>query len=86
MHTPTWTFREIDAEFKARKGTAFRAFKRCRALEPARDFELLDASEDAERIAALKQAGRIYSTTINAVVLTRSGYLMVRRELGADFE
>lgn len=86
MHTPTWTFREIDTELKARKGTAFRAFKRCQALDPTRDFELLDAFEDAERIAALKQAGRLYPTTINAVVLARSGYLLIRRELGADFE
>lgn len=76
-----WTFREIDFEFGRTKGAAFRAFKYAADLDPEHDFELLDTWQDAERIKALKEAGRAYRTTVNAVLLTPSGYQKIRRDL-----
>lgn len=67
----TSSFREIDLELALPKGSAFRAFKR---LEPGlvqdRDYILLLAGEDHEAIGKLREAGRIYATSRNVVLVT----------------
>ncbi|NNC22842.1 hypothetical protein HKX42_03165 [Salinisphaera sp. USBA-960] len=73
--------REIDIEFGYPKGSAFRAFKYNDTLEEPDDFELLDNCKDSDRIQALKETKRIYATTINAVLLTESGYRKVKSVL-----
>ncbi|NIV75665.1 MAG: hypothetical protein GWN37_12730 [Gammaproteobacteria bacterium] len=78
----TWSFKEIDARHGCAKGTAFRAFKRTRAeLEEGADFHYLEAAAHAERIAELKRRGRIYASTVNAVLLTESGYARLKQHL-----
>ncbi len=78
----TWSFKEIDARHGCTKGTAFRAFKRVRAeLEEGSDFHYLDAATHAARIAELKRRGRIYASTVNAVLLSASGYARLKRHL-----
>jgi hypothetical protein len=73
-----YTFKEIDTRHGRPKGTAFRAFKRLAGeLAEGVDFHHLDGQVDAERIAALRQAGRIYASTVNAVILTEQGYRRV---------
>lgn len=75
----TWSFKEIDARHGCTKGTAFRAFKRVRAqLEEGADFHYLEAAANAERIAELKRSGRLYASTVNAVLLSESGYARLK--------
>ena len=69
---PDWvSLREIDSRAGAVKGTAFRTFK---TLEPmlseGRDYCLLDTHEHAADIAALKAEGRIYSSSVNVLLLS----------------
>lgn len=64
------TFRELDRELDAPKGTAFRAFKRVRSqLVEDRDFTVLDADRDRADIDALRRNGRIYPVSVNVVLL-----------------
>ena len=70
-----YTFKEIDTRHARPKGTAFRVFKRLLGeLEEGVDFHYLDRDTDAERIAALRSTGRLYASTVNAVIVTESGY------------
>lgn len=71
----TWSFKEIDQERGSTKGAAFLAFKQLKeSFDEGRDFYYLSASEDAAEIEKLREAGRIYATTVNAVLLTKAGY------------
>lgn len=71
----TWSFKEIDQERNNTKGTAFRAFKQLEdSFDEGRDFYYLNASEDTAEIEDLRAAGRIYATTVNAVLLSEAGY------------
>lgn len=69
---PEWIgLRRLDRERGWTKGSAFRAFKRCRAqwIEN-RDYRVLHHAGDAAELAALKQSGEIYETSVNAVLLS----------------
>lgn len=75
------TLRELDERCSCRKGTAFRAFKRALAaqrLVEERDFQYLSATEDAEQIARLRSADRIYPSSINVVLLSSAGCRQVQ--------
>lgn len=70
-----WSFKDIDERHGAVKGTAFRAFKRLQAeLREGEDFVYLNAQTENAWIDALRQAGRIYPSTVNLVLLTPQGY------------
>lgn len=74
-HEKTWSFKEIDEELGTSKGTAFLAFKRLKdSFDEGRDFLYLSAAEDGEEIEKLREQGRVYPTTVNAVLLTKGGY------------
>lgn len=76
------TFREIDREMNAPKGTAFRAFKRIRSqLEEGRDFVVLDADRDRVEIETLKEAKRIYPVSVNVVLLDPAAAGLIRAHL-----
>lgn len=78
----TWTFREMDEEHACPKGAAFRAFKRVLAqLHEGRDFYYYSAAVHKTEIEELRRAGRLYGSTVNAVVLAESGYRRVREVL-----
>lgn len=71
----TWSLKEIDQSLDVPKGTAFRAFKQLlEGFDEGRDFYTLRASEDGDEIEALRESGRIYETTINALLFTPDGY------------
>ena len=68
------TFLELDRRWQARKGTAFRAFKRALPdLREGIDFIYLHAHRQADEIAALRVAGRIYASSVNVVLLSATG-------------
>lgn len=78
----TWSFKEIDEEVNAVKGTAFKAFKQLKdGLDEGLDFYYLANDEDASEIETLRSRNRIYISTINAVLLTQSGYAAVMEVL-----
>lgn len=78
------SFKEIDLLHESPKGTAFRAFKRLGSrLSEGEHFYYLDARTRREEIDALRRAGRIYPTTVNAVLLTEAGYELIRKVLDA---
>lgn len=71
----TWSLKEIDEIRGAPKGTAFRAFKQLlNGFDEGHDFYYLSANHDAEEIEQLRSSGRIYQTTINAVLFSEVGY------------
>ena len=77
-----WSFKEIDTLHQRPKGTAFRAFKRLSGrLCEGEHYCYLDAQIHSVEIAALRQAGRLYASTVNAVLLTEAGYQRIRQEL-----
>lgn len=77
--TETLSFCQIDNLNQFAKGTAFRLFKAGRhALEEGQDFFYLPAEQHAPLIDALKASGQIYATTVNLVLLTRTGYGKLR--------
>lgn len=79
----TWSFKEIDQERGTPKGTTFLAFKQLKeGFDEGRDFYYLSVTEDAAEIEELRSAGRIYASTVNAVLLTQAGYDAVIDYLG----
>jgi len=67
------TFRDIDEHLALPKGSAFRSFKRLRnTLEEGRDFHLLSATEHGQTIEQLRRKARIYTSSINVVLLSGS--------------
>lgn len=74
----TWTLKEIDQERANTKGTAFLAFKQLKdSFDEGRDFYYLSTMEDGAEIEKLRATGRVYATTVNAVLLTEAGYAAV---------
>jgi sulfonate transport system substrate-binding protein len=64
------TFRELDLRNNWSKGTAFRRFKALLpVLAEGEDFHRLAADSDALKIDELRVAGRIYASTVHAVLL-----------------
>jgi len=73
----SWTLKEIDQELNAPKGTTFRAFKQLQdGFDEGHDFYYLDGrnEQDAAEIEDLRQAERVYASTINALLFTQAGY------------
>mgnify|MGYP001552049369 FL=1 len=74
------TFLELDQRWQARKGTAFRAFKRALPeLREGVDFRCLQSRRHAAEIAALRAAGRLYASSVNAVLLSPTGVARLKR-------
>lgn len=76
------SFRELDRAAGREKGAAFRCFKH---LEPApvedEDFHLLRPETDAERLASLREEGRIYTASINVVLMEPATAKRIERTL-----
>ena len=65
------TFRELDQRNGWTKGTAFKRFKAVhRTLDEGVDFKHLDARRDGAEIDALRLSQRVYTSTVNAVLLS----------------
>lgn len=76
------TFKQIDEMLGRPKGAAFRAFKRmqCSFIE-GEHFYCVDARVDADAVSELRQAGKIYTSTVNAVFITETGLPLLLAEL-----
>lgn len=80
----TWSLKEIDESLGLVKGNAFIAFKRVRGkLQEERDFLYYSGFTQAQQVAELKRSGRIYASTVNAVLLKESAYQAVLSYLSA---
>jgi hypothetical protein len=76
------TFKEIDTLHRCSKGTAFRAFKRLgEQLVEGEHYYYFSAQTHGAEIETLRRAGRLYAATVNAVLLTRAGYELLKKEL-----
>lgn len=74
----TWSLKEIDEARGAKKGTAFLAFKQLKeSFDEGRDFYYLSSIQDSREIEQLRSSGRIYETTVNAILFTEGGYQSV---------
>lgn len=72
--TPCFSFKQIDDELQAPKGTAFKLFKRgLETLIEGVDYFCLDADSDACFIEPLRERGAIYRSTRHLVLLTERG-------------
>ena len=75
----TLSLRQLDELNNQPKGSSFRWFKACEGeLVEGRDYHYLSADDYAELIEQLKRAGQIYSSTRHLVLLTHSGYNLMR--------
>jgi hypothetical protein len=73
------TFRELDELGGTPKGHAFRRFKALRGQwREGREFVVLDAQHDAGQIAQLKREGRLYGSTLNAVLVSPEAARAIR--------
>lgn len=75
IHDPRLrTFMEIDQHHKLPKGSAFRLFKQ---LEPqwveGEHFWCCDSRSQPEAFAELRRSGRLYASTVNAVLIGEAG-------------
>jgi hypothetical protein len=76
------TFRELDEAEGRPKGSAFRCFKRLNETwMEGRDFVLLPTQQHTEEIRRLKEAGRLYGSTVNAVLLAPHAARSIRDAL-----
>ena len=65
------TFRELDLRNRWAKGTAFRRFKALLTeLVEGEDFRRLAADVEGSQIDELRITGRIYPSTVHAVLLS----------------
>lgn len=75
----TLSLRQLDELNQVPKGTTFRRFKALRdQMTEGRDFFRLDAVEHPDLLARLRADGRIYPSSVHAVLLTESGYRHLR--------
>jgi hypothetical protein len=81
--TMAWiSLREIDEAEAAAKGTAFRAFRKIEAAwSEARDFRVLHHQHDRAEIDALREQRRIYSSTVNLLLLSPALATAVRDQM-----
>lgn len=69
--TGSWqSLHDIDRQAGTPKGAAFRAFRRhAQHWQEGTDFVVLDAARDAARITALRQQGRLYASSVKAILV-----------------
>ena len=73
-NTHCYSFKQLDQQNQAPKGTGFRAFKRALpALIEEVDYFYLDAQQQQAVIEPLREAGSIYRSTRHLVLLTAAG-------------
>jgi len=74
----SWSLKEIDTAREQPKGTAFLAFKQLKhSFDEGRDFFYLGADQDGHEIEKLRTSGRVYATTVNAILLSESGHAAI---------
>ncbi|MCC5813016.1 MAG: hypothetical protein JJU06_21840 [Ectothiorhodospiraceae bacterium] len=75
----TLSMKQIDRMNGLAKGTTFRLFKsRQAALIEGEDYILLRHDAEPELLESLRASGQIYPSTVNALLLTETGYRKLR--------
>lgn len=78
----TWSLKEVDNARGVVKGTTFKAFKQLReGFDEGRDYFYLSGDQDSVEIETLRSKSRIYEGTVNAILLTESGYAAIMEYL-----
>lgn len=76
------SLREIDSELGLTKGSAFRAFKQTAAeWQEGRDFVVLDTEHDDATLRPLRDAGRLYASSVKVILLAPAFAAAVRARL-----
>lgn len=76
------TFKQLDELYCRPKGSAFRVFKRLEAqwLE-GEHFYCIDSRNQPELFADLRRSGRLYPSTVNAVLIAETGCQLIAKNL-----
>lgn len=78
----TWSMKEADTARGAAKGTTFKAFKQLNeGFDEGRDYYYLSGDQDSSEIETLRLQGRIYDGSVNAILLSETGYAAVMEYL-----
>ena len=81
VHTDAKTFRELDLRNSWTKGVAFRRFKAALpVLVEGKDFQRFDANTDRAQIEDLRNSGRIYASTVHAVLLSPDACALIEAD------
>ncbi len=81
-HEKTWSLKEVDAARGTAKGTTFKAFKQLsEGFDEGRDFYYLSGELDSSEIETLRSQCRLYDSSVNAILLTETGYTAVMEYL-----
>ena len=76
------TFKQIDELHHCTKGSAFRIFKQLqeRWVE-GEHFYCIDSRAQPEMFTQMQHSGRLYASTVNAVLITEIGYQAIAQIL-----
>ena len=73
-HPQLKTFKQLDELHQLPKGSAFRAFKQLRPQwVEGEHFYCVDSRHQPDVFAELQRSGRLYASTVNAVLISEAG-------------
>ena len=76
------TFKQIDELHHCTKGSAFRIFKQLQGhWVEGEHFYCIDSRAQPELFAQIQHSGRLYASTVNAVLITEIGYQAIAQIL-----
>lgn len=89
------TFKQIDELHHCAKGSAFRIFKQLSTRSPSHKkalwtegehFYCIDSRTQPALFAQMQHSGRLYAATVNAVLITESGYQTIAQMLANTYD
>ena len=85
------TFRQIDEMHHCVKGSAFRIFKQLSTQQPGQwvegtHFYCIDSRTQPELFAQVQRSGRLYASTVNAVLVTEAAYQVIAQILANTYD
>lgn len=85
------TFKQIDDLHHCAKGSAFRAFKQLSIRQQGQwregeHFYCVDSRTQPALFAQLQRSGRLYASTVNAVLVTDAGYQTIAQILANTYD
>lgn len=84
------TFKQIDELHHCAKGSAFRIFKQLSARPneswvEGEHFYCIDSRTQPALFAQIQRSGRLYASTVNAVLITDAGYQTIAQILANTY-
>jgi len=85
------TFKQIDELHHCAKGSAFRIFKQFSARSneswtEGEHFYCIDSRTQPALFAQMQRSGRLYASTVNAVLITDEGYQAIAQILANTYD